>query len=355
MKLLFITGANGDIGGGSVIVNRNRQILCRTLGEDNVLEFRISRKRNDIKSLFERCAFTYVVGLNSREVNKILSMSKNIDIIWIDGSFYGTLAKELKAFGFKGKIITFFHNIEKYFRKRNFFQSILYPLYNGPLIKSERNAIHYSDNIVVLTERDAVYIRKVRPDACITLLPSSMNDTFVDKDGYGLMQQRSRGRLNLLFVGSYFYANVKGISWFIDKVLPFVDAKLTIVGTNMNNLPYTNNDKLQICGFVEDLGEFYRNSDAVIAPIFEGSGMKTKTTEALMWGKYIIGTDESFCGFLIDDSVGQRCRTESDFIERIKYISEHGILKFNFPSRELFLKCYSMECSMKIVRDIVYK
>ena len=53
---------------------------------------------------------------------------------------------------------------------------------------------------------------------------------------------------------------------------------------------------------LDDLGEYYRNCDVVIAPIFEGSGMKTKTTEALMWGKYIIGTNESFCGFAIDDS-----------------------------------------------------
>ena len=153
---------------------------------------------------------------------------------------------------------------------------------------------------------------------------------------------------------AYFYANVDGLSWFVEKVLPKVNAKLIVVGAKMDKLSFKNNEKLEIHGFVEDLGEYYRKCDAVIAPIFEGSGMKTKTTEALMWGKYIIGTDESFCGFAIDDTVDLKCNTEDDFIKNINRLSEFGICKFNSPSRELYLKYYSIERSMEIVEKIVY-
>lgn len=354
MRTLFISGLNENNGGGSVISNRNKQLLCDLLGETNVYEYRIAKKRNTLKTVFERCAFAYVVGLDSKAVKEILEIAKKMDIIWIDGSFYGVLAKELKDNGYRGRIITFFHNIEKFFRKRTLIESILYPLYNGPLVRSEKDAINYSDILIALTDRDAAYMYKIRPDAHVVLLPSSMKDTFVDKDGYAQRASRSTGMLNLLFVGSYFYANINGISWFIDKVLPFVNARLTVVGANMDKLPYVNTDKLQIHGFVKDLGEYYRRNDAVIAPIFEGSGMKTKTTEALMWGKYIIGTDESFCGFLMDSSVGTKCRTENDFIECINTLSEHGLNRFNIPSRDLYKKNYSMEHSMDIIKKVIY-
>ena len=50
----------------------------------------------------------------------------------------------------------------------------------------------------------------------------------------------------------------------------------------------------------------------MLFPIFEGSGMKLKTCEALMFGKNIIGTPEAFAGYDIDDytNVGACCRGE---------------------------------------------
>lgn len=172
---------------------------------------------------------------------------------------------------------------------------LLYPVYNGPLIRSETNAIMYSDDIVTLTERDAAYVKRVNNRSKVTILPSSMEDKMENVNGYVAQTLLVKVKCpQLLFVGSYFYANVNGLSWFIERILPQVNAKLIVVGANMDKLSFKNNEKLEIHGFVDDLGEYYRNCDVVIAPIFEGSGMKTKTTEALMWGKYIIGTNESF-------------------------------------------------------------
>lgn len=355
MKALFITGIVDGNGGGHVITNRNKQLLCRLLGDANVGVFSIPQKRETLKSVFERCAFAYVVGMDSKNVESILCMVENVDFVWIDGSCYGTIAKVLKQNGYRGRVITFFHNIERYFQKRTFIKNLLFPLYNGPLLRSETNAIMYSDKIVTLTERDASYVRKMNGILDVTILPSSMKDTMEDKDGYTTQNSIAKQDFfQLLFVGSYFYANVNGLSWFVEKVLPKVNAKLIVVGAKMDKLPFKNSEKLEIHGFVENLGEYYRKCDAVVAPIFEGSGMKTKTTEALMWGKYIIGTDESFCGFSIDNAVGLKCNTEDDFIKNINRLSESGICRFNYPSRELYLKYYSIERSMEIIKEIVY-
>lgn len=39
----------------------------------------------------------------------------------------------------------------------------------------------------------------------------------------------------------------------------------------------------------------------MVMPIFSGSGMKVKTAEALMYGKFLIGTKEAFEGYEIDE------------------------------------------------------
>ena len=98
--------------------------------------------------------------MNGENVNSILRKAENMDLVWIDGSCYGTIAKELKQKNYKGHIVTFFHNVEKFFCKRSFVKRLLYPVYNGPLIRSETNAIMYSDDIVTLTERDAAYVKR---------------------------------------------------------------------------------------------------------------------------------------------------------------------------------------------------
>ena len=102
MKALFITGTINDNGGGCVIANRNKQLLYQLLGKTNVEIFKVQRRQESLKSVIERCAFAYVVGMNGENVNSILRKAENMDLVWIDGSCYGTIAKELKQKNYKG-------------------------------------------------------------------------------------------------------------------------------------------------------------------------------------------------------------------------------------------------------------
>lgn len=56
-------------------------------------------------------------------------------------------------------------------------------------------------------------------------------------------------------------------------------------------------DKIHVIGTVESLKEWYVNADLIVAPIFEGGGMKVKTAEALSYGKNFIGCTESLEGY----------------------------------------------------------
>lgn len=351
MKILFVSRKCLNSGGGTVIIRRNLDVLKEIVGNNNVSVIAIEKRKISLNDIIDRCTKHYVVGLNSSLVKEIIQISKDFDIIWIDGSFWGRLAKELKRNGYQGRVITFFHNIEKYFRKRNILQTLLYPLYDRPIIKSEIEAIMWSDDIVALTNRDAHYIRKIKPTSKITILPSSIKDSFTLEREINDNSSKS-DLLKLLFVGSYFYANVDGLTWFIKNVMPQVNVKLIIVGDNMDCLPFHSIENVNIYGFVPNLGNFYKDCDAVISPIFEGSGMKTKTTEALMWGKYIVGSHETFVGFDMPQGFYQECNTAEEFITCIKELSVHKPSKFIEEIRALYLNKYSFNNSVCIVRKM---
>ena len=91
---------------------------------------------------------------------------------------------------------------------------------------------------------------------------------------------------------------INGLDWFLKYVLPYIDCKLMVIGREMKK--YSSPDiteKVEIIGEVEDLSVYYEMADAIICPIFIGDGMKTKTAEAMMYGKTIFATDEALEGY----------------------------------------------------------
>ncbi len=94
--------------------------------------------------------------------------------------------------------------------------------------------------------------------------------------------------------------NSDGLFWFIDKVLPYVSyAKFKIVGSGMSKAfkarlsQYSNID---VIGFVEDPYILIAKSQALIAPLFNGAGVKVKVIESLATGTPVIGTPVAFEG-----------------------------------------------------------
>lgn len=87
------------------------------------------------------------------------------------------------------------------------------------------------------------------------------------------------------------------------------------------------------------MDELYVNASAVICPIFSGSGMKTKTIEALRYGKNVYGTTEAFEGIEVDfNRVGGLCNTAEEYIAGLSGMKRNT---FNEYSYEVFMKKYS--------------
>ena len=154
----------------------------------------------------------------------------------------------------------------------------------------------------------------------------------------------------LLFVGGYFWPNIQGITWFIDNVMPKVKSQimLYIVGHRMEELreDLTRNN-VTVVGSVENLDEWYNKADLVVGPIFKGEGMKTKTCEALMYGKRYLGTDEALEGY--EGLNDYRCNSANEFIQRINKFCESRPPKFSGEMRKLYEDKYSPQMAKKLL------
>jgi len=111
---------------------------------------------------------------------------------------------------------------------------------------------------------------------------------------------------SLLFVGTRYAANVDGVRQFMERILPLVRQKfptvrLLVAGTVCEALK-GDVPGVDLLGVVDSLDEAYTRAAIVVNPVLTGTGLKTKTVEALGHAKPLVTTA---CGAEgIEDAAG---------------------------------------------------
>jgi polysaccharide biosynthesis protein PslH len=288
-------------------------------------------------------------GLDQKAIADCLCMAgnHNVDVIYIEGSNYGLLAKRLKRAFPDKQIVTFFHNVESRF--------FLGAFKARPSIRAgavlfanwlaESYAVKHSDRIVCLNERDSRLLRRVygrgATDISALALDSSVS---VQGDDVIVPGTEPFG----IFVGAAFYASVSGVDWFARKVAPNITCKIYVIGRDFEKYAdrWERFANMKVVGTVNDVGEWYRRASFVIAPIFDGSGMKTKIAEALMHGKRLIGTAEAFVGYEdVPVEAGIICDTADEFSAAIEHALASPEICGSAELRALFDQRYSFEAA----------
>lgn len=359
-KVLFIRYKKPDriFEGGEQSTQTHLDALYEIFGQENVDVFHIhehDRKRKLTDYLFGGVLFfaDYHFGLTPKKVSHILEIINSYEYLFIDRSIFGILAKKAKEAGYKGKIIAFFHNIE-----RDYFDAKLPHVPGRGIIlrcvdHNDAMTCRYSDTILSLNSRDAKLLENRYGRKADGFLPVILRDKY-RQDSYpqGLTGERP----NCLFLGTYFGPNVEGLEWFVDNVFPKVDITLDIVGKGMEKL---TGDKYKAAGITvipnaPSLLPYFEKADIMILPIFSGAGMKVKTCESLMFGKNIIGSTEAFEGYEADFSkIGGRCDTAQGFIDTINDFARNPRPVFNTYSRNTYLEKYSFNRMTAILRQIM--
>lgn len=380
MRILFVSERlMWNNTGAEIVTKNNLEALIDIAGEENVDIITFYEEGESLKKLdkykniivlkkynnkvlkFINWVLLNNGGMNRRNKGKLIELIKNnnYEYVFLDSSVYGKLSQIIKNNNSKTKVITFFHDVSKFWSKslikvcKDIKGKIRLYTYHPSYVYNEKKTIENSDYIIALNKRDSDLIELEYNKKIDEIISVNIKDKFLEEK---IDYTCKKKNIEILFVGANYLPNVIGIKWFIEEVMPNVDAKLTIVGKGMDKLKdEIIADNVEIHGFVDNLDSYYYNSDLVVAPIFDGGGMKVKVAEALMYGKCIIGTTEAFEGYDIDiDKVGYICDDKKSFIRSIEdYKNNNSLKKYNDMSRNYFLEKYEYENCLNKMKSII--
>lgn len=339
-NILFVTrDLSTPENTGGIFVSRMLLKMVENIYNKNIDIFIIEKPKITTKMI--NIFFRQYYGqtrTNFHEFRQLLK-EKNYTTIIFNSSIYGVLVRFVKKH-VSSKIVVYYHNVEyKYYWEKFLCNYSFFAYVYSKYIKyNEKLSSKNSEKHIVLNQRDARELYKIYQTKADLILPISLPVPSISEKA-SVMSSCDY----CLFVGSDFFANFEGISWFIENVLPYIHISLYVVGSVCNSLSkkYKNIKKVKLCGYVDSLEEYYKNAKFVVSPIFKGSGMKTKTIEALSFGKCIVGTNEAFVG--IDGEInklGSLCNTAEEFIREI---NNNSYVLRNPYALKLFLEQYSID------------
>lgn len=355
-KVLFISATIGNgVSGGATIGKRNLRFFSQISGGDVRLRVIQTCKSNlehnsCIESIggYSSRAHTLLSALCLRaggltlrseiELRRILKTDQ-FDAVFLDSSLLGCAAKICKEIRPQTKVITYFHNVEFiYGMERCRVESYKYCALLPSIYLAEINAVKYSDVVLGISQRDSDLLLKKYGRRFDLVIPVSL----IDKFNPERLSQTVNNKL--LFVGSDFFANINGLDWLVNNVMSNcgVNAQLDIVGLGLEK--YRDRfvgDNINLIGTVSDLDTYYYSAHAVIMPIFAGSGMKVKTAEALQYGRYVIGTPESFTGYNTHALDAFVCANQSEFIQALANLKNLPTNGYSMKNRTVYENEYS--------------
>jgi glycosyltransferase involved in cell wall biosynthesis len=343
-------------GGRELLCKLNYEALKGIYGERLVLFELARRSLRSIGSVLN--AFKgHIDGLDKATIEVALRAirSENISKVFVDGSNLGAFTKLLKIRFPQVEVITFYHNVEARFFLGSLLQQKNFRALAVLMVNylAEKKATNYSDKIVCLSQRDSCLLRRVYGRSATHVSCMAMQDKMPANFVHSALLPSKKFAL---FVGGVFYANRAGISWFVDFVVPHIQIKICIVGRGFEayRSELERDGKVEVVGEVEHLADWYRDASFVIAPIFDGSGMKTKVAEALMFGKKVVGTPEAFSGYEdVAETAGWICITSNEFVAAISCAQVLVTQTFDPNLRSLYEEKYSFDAAKLRLANIL--
>ena len=352
-RVLLVTLMDPDAppGGRELLSRLNARALRAVFGDGLTVH---QLKKSDARLV--DVVRGHLNGLDPQEIARVVARVGEISAgqIFVDGSNLGQVVAPIKQAYPHVRVVTFFHNVEARFflgatRAKRTALSLALLAAN---YAAERKAMRHSDTIVCLSARDGDQLRHLYGRGADFISPLALEDARpAARPAKAAAEERY-----LLFVGGAFYANLRGIEWFARTVAPRSPLPIVIVGQGMEILKreFGGAPNIRIVGQTDDLARWYLGAYCVVAPVFEGSGMKTKVAEALMFGKRVIGTAEAFSGY--DQGVvsaGWQAGTDAEFITAIGRALKADVPDFDPASRAMYEAFYSFAAATDRIAGIM--
>jgi hypothetical protein len=321
---------------------------------------------NDLSKFSDRIS-RYLEGnipsISNQIIRRICEIidARKVDLVFTEESDLGNLYKAIKKQFPNVKIICFFHDIvADLFSQRikdtpKWKQHYILELKRA--ISQERVTTEVVDECWCFHRVDAERFRSHYSRTISTFIPLS---NFVPSmDEMNLEVTEADSEKTILFVCSKYYVNIDGFRWFYAKVVPGLKGnyRIQLVGDGTKALMDLTVDKhISIVGEVDSMTDYYKAADIVIAPVFDGGGMKAKTIEAISFGKCFISTSESLNGYWecvpenIKGTLIYNCNTPEEWINACNKTIGSKICRFNQEIYKVFIADFSYESMVKKFR-----
>ena len=329
-----------------------------TIETDNYISF--GNNLHSIPKRIERYMQGNVPMISNNIIYKICNIisDRSITLVFSEESDLGNLYKKIKQSFTDVKIICFFHDIiaDLYAQRLKSvpFWKLHYILELKRGIQQEKVTTQWVDECWTFHEKDANRLINYYNRESEVMIPVA---SFVpSQENIDVNVISSDCEKLILFVCSSYYVNIDGFKWFYNNVLPYLhnNYKILLVGNGTDIFNDLNSEyNIEIVGKVESMEKYYRNADIVIAPVFDGGGMKIKTLEAISYGKCIISTSESLNGYWecvpdnIRGSLIYNCNTSDEWISACNKLINSETNKFNSDIYKMFVEYFSYDSMLK--------
>jgi polysaccharide biosynthesis protein PslH len=186
----------------------------------------------------------------------------------------------------------------------------LHAIARAAMRRYEQKLLGRASESWMVSRPDVESARKLVPGARVRYVPNVVDVAAIRSSAQASVDRRG-GRSRLLMVGDFTYApNRSGRDLLVLSILPLVweslpEVQLTLAGRGMGDWRAPD-ERVEVAGFVEDLGVLYARSDCVVVPITEGAGSPLKFVEALAYGVPVVATPKAAKGLEVLPGVHYR-------------------------------------------------
>lgn len=217
------------------------------------------------------------------------------------------------------------------------------------LYSTEKNILTTADVILTFSKKDKLLLDD------LYRLNSNVVSFFIDEKIKQLNYQTIVLERKFCFFGAWNRPeNIEGLVWFFEEVFQFTEEniKFEIIGPGLDERILEKIEclnRVEYLGFIDNPYKNIAESLALIAPIFQGAGVKVKVIESLATGTSIFGSELAFEGI---DDLGDGsmilCTTAADYIKGINTFPT-AILSKKLKTKLLFEESYSTSKFVEIL------
>ena len=148
-------------------------------------------------------------------------------------------------------------------------------------------------------------------------------------------------RKKIIFVASNNIFNIQAFHVLEEKIMPLLDDDIEIViYGGLKGIVETNNNKLKLMGFVDNIDDVYKNALFSICPIIAGTGQKIKILESLSYNIPVVTFQINNTDILEHQTNCFIAQNEHEFANYINDIHKHPDVVVNMVCNKLPLELY---------------